>query len=653
MSDLTGWSGRILRVHLDTGICDNLDTRQYVPAAIGGRALGAALGWEMLRPGMDAFDPDAPLMFLVGPLAGTSAPAAGRTTICSLTPQGHPVPWFSRGSMGGDLGHHIKYAGYDGIVITGRAPRPVYLHIEDDEVELVDAGELWGQGIMVTQETLRNRLGARVQIAAIGPAGETLSRIATIGTNGGSAAGQGGLGAVMGAKNLKAVVVRGTGRPRLARPEAFRAMARGITQEYIEDTRRRPGRGPNRSAAYGARRNRCSTGCIMGCGTRYEGVQGTIHQDRAYDGVVQCTAGRFGGAEGHYWHLGFEAGFELNMAANDWGINHWDLMKGLFPWIGMCHRAGLLPDIGGRRVEPDSPVFWWEVLESIATRRGPMAEVVADGGWRAIQHTGLVPDEARELYTGWGYANHWDGRGPRGNQITYPFWLVSALLWMIETRDPMGSTHGYVQDMLRASPFGAQVLSWEQLQGIGERLYGQREAMNPLSDYEGKAEAAVWHARRSMLKDSLPLCDRIFPRLFTSLTDDGLPRVGDVQGPEFEYHLYALATGHEVGAEGLDVATERALALERAQQVRDFGRTRDMETPVLGFFCETLEENPNPLLGERRRAEPAALAALADEFYRLRGWDVRTGAPGAERLEELGLGYVAAANRTDGADAAS
>jgi aldehyde:ferredoxin oxidoreductase len=78
-----------------------------------------------------------------------------------------------------------------------------------------------------------------------------------------------------------------------------------------------------------------------------------------------------------------------------------------------------------------------------------------------------------------------------------------------------------------------------------------------------------------------------------------------------------------------------------------------METPVLGFFCETLEENPNPLLGERRRAEPAALAALADEFYRLRGWDVRTGAPGAERLEELGLGYVAAANRTDGADAAS
>ena len=165
---------------------------------------------------------------------------------------------------------------------------------------------------------------------------------------------------------------------------------------------------------YGARRNRCSSGCIVGCGVHYQGVRGTVYPEREYDGVVQCTAGRFRGAEGHYWDLGFEAGFELNMMANDWGINHWDLMKGLFPWIGMCHRAGVMGDIGGRAVELDDARFWYDVLRAIATREGPMADVVADGGRRAIARTGLCPEDAQQLYTGWGYANHWDGRGPRG-----------------------------------------------------------------------------------------------------------------------------------------------------------------------------------------------------------------------------------------------
>jgi len=374
----------------------------------------------------------------------------------------------------------------------------------------------------------------------------------------------------------------------------------------------------------------------MGCATHYENVRGTI-LGRDYKGIVQCTAGRFRGAEGHYWNIGFEAGFELNMLANDWGINHWDLMKGLFPWIGMCHRAGLLRDIGGREVAPNDPRFWYDVLHAIATRQGPMAEVVADGGQRAIALTGLLPEEARQLYTAWGYANHWDGRGPRGNQITYPFWLVSALLWMIETRDPMGSAHGYVQNMVNASPFGRRILSWEQLQGIGQRLYGRPEAMDPLSDYEGKAEAAIWHARRALLKDSLLLCDRVFPRLFSSLSEDGLPRAGGIEGPDFEYHLYALATGNEVGPEGLDRAADRALTLERLEQIRDWGRTRVEDDAVLDFFCETDEEYVNPLLGEHRRARRGPLRSAADRFYELRGLDPATGAPRQDTLDRLGL----------------
>jgi hypothetical protein len=545
MAERYGSAGRLLIVDLTSGTWEQRETPDDSCAALGGRGLGAALAWEMLSPGVGPLDPANPLMFLAGPLSGTRAPSAGRVTICAVAPQGHPVSWFSRASMGGNVGHHIKYAGYDGIVILGRAPHPVYLHVQEDEVALRDASDLWGQGIMGTQAELKARHGARAQVAVIGGAGENLSCIATIGTNEGSAAGQGGFGAVMGSKNLKALVVLGSGRPRLHDPDGFQALVKAITQEFVQDAENRaprfPPGGPRSSSnapVYTPRRVHCSTGCIRACAMRFEGVPGTLFPERDYAGIVQCTSGRFRGAEGHYWDLGFEAGFELNMLANDWGINHWDLMKGLFPWIGMCYRDGLLSEIDGRPIELNEPRFWYDVLHAIKTHAGPMAEVVADGGRRAIARTGLLPEEARQLYTGWGYANHWDGRGPRGNQIPYPFWLVSALLWMIETRDPMGSTHGYVQDMLRVSPFGQGTLSWETLMGIGERVYGRPEAMDPLSAYQGKAEPALWHLQRSMIKDSLPLCDRVFPRLFTSLSDDGLPRVGELEGPDLEARLY-------------------------------------------------------------------------------------------------------------------
>jgi len=639
MRNLSGWAGRLLFVDLTTGIFTYRDTMDYALSYPGGRALGAALAWELLRPGVTPFDPENPLMFLSGPLAGTSAPAAGRVTICALAPQGHPFGWFSRASMGGDFGHMIKQAGYDGIVITGQAPRPVYLWVSEEEVALRDASDLWGLGIMGTQEALAERLGAKAQIATIGPAGENLSRIASIGTNEGSAAGQGGLGAVMGAKRLKAVAVLGTQKPNIARPEAFRKLAKAIAREQIEDREHRSTQAAPTAQppAYNARLLHCSRGCIYGCARRYEGVPGTIFPERAYDGVQQCTAGRFRGAENGYWNLGFEAGFELNVLANDWGINHWDLMKGLFPWIGMCHQEGLT-HLDGREIAPHDPRFWYDVLHAIATRQGPMADIVADGGQRAILSTGILPQDARQLYTAWGYANHWDGRGPRGNRIPYPFWLVSALLWMVDSRDPMGSAHGYVQNMIAASPFGSGILTWEQLQVIGQRLYGRPEAMDPWSNYEGKAEPAWWHARRSMIKDSLPLCDRVFPRLFTTQTEDGLPRAEGIEGPDFEYHLYALATGDEIGPEGLERMAERALTLERLTQFRDWGRTRQTEEGVLDFFCDTLEEFSNPLLDERKRAEREPLRRLATEFYALRGWNPETGLPTAQVAEELGLG---------------
>jgi aldehyde:ferredoxin oxidoreductase len=613
-----GGMGRVLVVDLTSG-----RSEVWEPGGdglLGGRALAASLAWDLLRPGLDAFDPANPLMFLGGPLSGTRAPAAGRTTVCSLSPQGSPHPWFSRSSMGGDLGHALRGAGYCGVVCLGRAPRPVVLHVSEEGARLEETGDLWGRGIMATQQALRGgRRDARV--AAIGQAGETLSRIASIGINEGSAAGQCGFGAVMGSKNLKAVVAHGDAPRPIADPEGLRALLVALAREHTEDRERRAGGSGRSGLPAQGKPAPCSRGCLVACAMRFEGVRGVVFPDREYAGVAQCCSYRYAGGEDLPWHLGFAGGLELNVLANDWGINHWDVVKGLFVWIGMCHAAGLLPAIDGRAVEPESPRFWYEVLQAIATRRGPLAEVVADGGWRAIERTGLLPEEARQLYTGWGYANHWDGRGPHGNYIPYPFWLASALMWATDTRDPMGSAHGYVQNLTLISPLRQNALSWEQLQGLAERYYGDARAADPYANAEGKAEAALFSVRRSLIKDSLPLCDRVFPRLFTTTTPDGMPRVGGVEGPDLEAAILRLTTGRDVSTADLVAAADRALALERAEQVRDFGRSRAAEQPVLDFFVETEEERPSEVLGVKRGTDRATLEGLMRRFYSLRGWD--------------------------------
>jgi len=637
MASGSGWAGRILLVDLESGETTDLPTADYSGSGLGGRSLGAALAWDLVRPGIGALDPANPLMFLSGPLGGTLAPSAGRVTVCGLSPQAYPRPWFSRSSMGGDLGCRLKGAGYDGLVVRGRAAGPVVLVISEDGAITVAADDLWGRGIMATQQALRRRYGALAQVAAIGPAGESLSCIASIGSNEGSAAGQGGFGAVMGSKNLKAVVALGDRPVRVARPEALRDLLRTLARELAEDRalRVRSGRDEARPAGRPAA---CGRGCLFPCATHYTGVRGRLFPERTWNGVAQCASYRFGGAPDGYWNLGFETGFELNMLANDWGINHWDVLKGLFVWLAMLRRDGLLTQINGREIAPEEPRFWYDVLVAIATRHGPLAEVVADGGWRAILRAGLLPDEARQLYTGWGYANHWDGRGPRGNTIPYPFWLVSALLWMTDTRDPMGGAHGYAQNMIVASPFGQGILSWEQLQALGERYFGASQAMEPASDTEGKAEAAVFSMRRAMLKDSLPVCDRVFPRLYSAAAADGMPVIQGIAGPDLEAELLRLVTGEDWTTARLEEAADRALALERVEQARDTGRTRADEQHVLDFFCTTDEEKPNPLTGRRRRAEPAALDALAQHFYALRGWDPVSGLPRPETLAALGLG---------------
>ncbi|MCK4505658.1 MAG: aldehyde ferredoxin oxidoreductase, partial [Candidatus Aegiribacteria sp.] len=154
-----GYAGKLLRVNLSTGNIEQQDTRDYLPDWYGGRAMAARIAWDEIPPGTGAFDPESPLMILTGPLTGTAAPFSGRTTVCGISSQGYPQEWYSRSSFGGHWGPELKHAGFDGIVITGKASSPVFLKIENRTCTIEDAGELWGTGIYLTQKRIMEQYG--------------------------------------------------------------------------------------------------------------------------------------------------------------------------------------------------------------------------------------------------------------------------------------------------------------------------------------------------------------------------------------------------------------------------------------------------------------------------------------------------------------
>ncbi|WP_029009229.1 aldehyde ferredoxin oxidoreductase family protein [Azospirillum halopraeferens] len=214
-----GWTGKILRVDLTSG---TVRTEALNPATarafIGARGLGTKIMYDEVDPTVDPLSPANKLIFAAGPLTGTFAPSMGRFDVVTKGPLTGAI---AASNSGGAWGPELKYAGYDLLIVEGRAAKPVYLWIEDDAVAIRDAAHLWGKDVPETTERLNEETAADAKVACIGPAGERMALIASIMNDMQRAAGRSGVGAVMGSKNLKAVVVRGTGAVTVADREAF------------------------------------------------------------------------------------------------------------------------------------------------------------------------------------------------------------------------------------------------------------------------------------------------------------------------------------------------------------------------------------------------------------------------------------------------
>ena len=623
MAKSYGWAGKVLQVDLANETVNKVQTADYRPEKfIGGVGLSAKIFWELGCPKVDAFDPGNPLIISVGPLTGTYGPF-GRGEVCAISPQCYPDELFTYSGFGGMFPAEMKHAGYDGIVVLGKAENPVYLSIHDEDVEIKDADDLWGVETFEAQRVLMTD-EPEASVLVIGPAGENLSRIAVILNETKFAAGQGGFGAVMGSKNLKAISVRGTGVVAVAKPDKVLELTRTVIEEnkkmhWLRLMFRTPYMAPQETKDVFARRyfkkHYGCYGCPLQC-----------HSIHYIPGIglsgVSCAnwmwAPTFSVDPKEVW--------EANVLSQRLGINTFEGMIGLPFLLTLSLEAGILTSkeieediglpapkwLGGTATNHE---FLTVLLHKIANGESPYTE----GGARFVEYFGkkLVSGEKlvdlyKEQYTARGYAfHHVDNLG-------------SALHWATDTRDPVDSCHEYKNSAPEAMVhFGLPPYDSYQILDLTKTVY------------EGAERVTAWVQDNQCLKNSLPVCE--FWSMITSFYN---PPEMDLR--IFESRLLSAVTGLDMDVDKMAKAGERIWNLRRAIMVKRENRTRENDTLNEPYFKKAIKCLAGTATGlVNGPIDKAKFEALKDRYYQLRGWDVNTGWPTRAKLEELGLKDVA------------
>lgn len=627
MKELYGWTDRILRVDLTEGRVWEVPAKGYSDRFIGGRGIAAAIYWEEVSPEVRPFDPENRLIFMTGPLAGTVAPSAVRWQVCAKSPMAYPEQ-YGYGNMGGYWGAELKFAGYDGLVIQGRSSEPVVLWIDDSRVELREAGGLWGMTPPEATERLRKELGPDVRVLSLGPAGERKVRFANLMTDDGASA-TSGFGSIMGSKNLKAIVVRGSHR-RLppARPEELARV-----RDQIDRLTRCSD--PWRFLLAGTELVRqircynCPTGCIRGLYRTSSGEEGKAMCQAAF--VYQPWDQKYHGRP-------TEAAFWATQLCDRFGLCTKEIGS-MLAWLDACHREGLLTEeeAGLPLSRIGSLEFFESLVQRVSYREG-FGDVLAEGTLRAADQLGRG---SRELIT--------DYVSRTGFTTTYSprLYLTTALFYAVEPRQPIQHLHEIgtlIQKWVQWFERGEEgsYVSSEVVRAIARRFWGS-EMAGDFSTYEGKALAAAKIQDRQYVKECLILCDFVWPLRNTEFVS------GHVGDPTMESRLFSAVTGVEMGEEELYRVGERVFNLQRAVTLRE-GRQGKLDDVIeefnyiIGVQADTL--NPDcmvpgpdgkPFSRKGKGVDRAGFDRMREEYYALRGWDVETGLPTQRGLEALGL----------------
>ncbi len=607
---LRAFFGDVVRVNLSSGSV----TREELPLDavrrfLGGRGLGAWYLYNEVGPDVDPLGPENKLIFMNGPLVGTPLPAGNKVNLTFKSPLSMS---YSYSLCGGHWGPELRFSGRTGLIIEGKSDAPVYLWIDDDEIELRPALGLQGGTVPETEKRLRGELGGDelVQIACIGPAGERLNKMACITAGHYREFGRGGCGAVMGSKNLKAIAVRGTGavrfhdaagvmalsesvtaalkahpkmidRHNFGTPELLKSIndngllcTRNFSQTHFEEGHRLEGPRMRDDIVVG---DASCFACPVGCGKRSY-VKSADGRPMLLEGPEFETISLLGSNCGvSDWPSLVEA----TLVCDEYGF---DTMNagGCVSLAMECFEKGILTleDTSGIELRFGNGPALVAVLRLMAKREG-IGDILAQGVKYASERFG-APELG--MHSKGQVLPAYDPRGCKGMALTY-------------ATSPKGAHH------MIATTMGPEIAG-------GTRL-----------SYENKGALQKENQLTMCAVDSLGICSTV----------RGGFGMGDLAV------AFGLVTGIGLDIDGLKLATERIINLERMYNAR-LGFSRKDDTLPARILREPVPSGPSA-------GETVDLERMLDEYYGLMGWNIDDGLPTRERLEGLGLADLTAARR--------
>lgn len=626
-----GYAGEILSVDLSDGVVKKLPTAPYAERFVGGHGIAARLYWELVPPDAKAFGPENALICASGPVAGFPGFAGNRWKVCAKSPLGKPES-FSHCNLGERWGSFLKFAGYDALAVRGKADRPVYLYIDNGSVEIRDAAYLWGLNTFDTIDTLQSELGGNVSVMTIGPAGENLIPFSNIMTEL-NASGSGGMGAVMGSKNLKAIAVTGKKRPVAAHPETVRELVK-----TIRDKRPRMGM-PSMWAVPGLTSDHACYGCGIGCsrqwyrdenGRRYKSL---CQASNMYENMVIKYTGKNSGAR-----------LLATRLCDGYGLDT-TVMQSMIEFLEGCFEEGLISE--KETGLPLSRVGSPEFIEEL-TRITTLEE-----GFGAVLARGIIPAAAEIGTRAEGMLHRFVATsGSEKKDYDPRLFITTGIFYATEPRRFIHALHEVCSLVMmwlgvdtKNKP--GEMFPADRLRRVAADVWGSELAAD-FSTYEGKALAAKTVQDRVYAKECLVLCDL---RWTMTQAARSLGTGDNVR----ESQVYAAITGNDVDQAELYRIGERVFNLNRAIILREGRQGRQGDMLMDYFYTEPLRKGElfydADCLAPGRDGEVFsrlgkvvdrdAFEKMKDEYYGLRDWDVASGLPKKEKLSALGLEDVA------------
>lgn len=610
---MKGWWGRILRVNLTN---NSVKVQEYAPDValdfIGGRGLAIKILWDEVS-GADPLGPDNKLIFACGPFNGLPTPSGGKMVVAAKSPL---TGGYGDGNLGTMASVHLRKAGYDALVVEGAAKKPVYIYVEDDKVSILSADGLWGKTVFDTERILKEVHGRDVGILSIGPGGENLVKYAVVISQEGRAGGRPGMGAVMGSKKLKAVVVRGSKEIPVADKEALTK----LSQEAYRTILNSPGYPFWRRQGTMAALEWCNENSALPVRNFSDGI---FEFSRSCDGYamegmkiaqrgcpycnMQCGNVVLD-AEGRESELDYENVSLLGPNLGIGKLNEIAVLNRLSDELGL-DTISLGNTIGfvmeakekGLIKDPGVPGFGdfkktMELILDTAYKRTELGRLVAEG----VRYVSSVVG-------GEEFAMHVKGLEVSGyNCFVYPAMALA-----------------YGTSAIGAHHKEAWIIAWEI--GTAPIEGEKRRSVEYEITYTPEKAAKVIELQR------------LRGGLFEVLTACRLPWVEVGLSLDYYPRLFEAITGVKYTWDDFYRVADRIYALIRAYWVRELkGKwDRTMDYPPRRWFSDS----PKKGLFKGQHLDMSRYDSMLSEYYRMRGWDER-GIPKKETLVKLNLSYV-------------